>query len=221
LLTRASEGAPERLWLRADAQDSGRGRQGRHWESPEGNMFASTIVRLHSTDPEAATLAFVAGLAAFDAIRLIAPDIAIQLKWPNDVLNSKAEKICGILLERTGDAVVAGFGINLRSHPENLDRPANDLTTLGANPPPAQAVVEILADSFAIWLNRWRTVELGSIMRNWEAAAHAHGKALSVKLPDGTELQGLYAGLADDGALRLCLADGAIRAIHAADIFLI
>jgi BirA family transcriptional regulator, biotin operon repressor / biotin---[acetyl-CoA-carboxylase] ligase len=129
--------------------------------------------------------------------------------------------MCGILLERTGDAVVAGFGINLRTHPENLDRPVNDLTALGANPAPAQAVVEILADCFGIWLNRWRTVELGSILRNWDAAAHSHGKALSVKLPDGTELQGLYAGLADDGALRLRLADDDIRAIHAADIFLI
>jgi BirA family transcriptional regulator, biotin operon repressor / biotin---[acetyl-CoA-carboxylase] ligase len=221
LLVRASEGAPEGLWLRADVQDGGRGRQGRHWVSPAGNLFASTIVRLHSTDPEASTLAFVAGLAAFDAIRLTAPAIAIQLKWPNDVLTAKAEKICGILLERTGDAVVAGFGINLRSHPENLDRTVNDLKTLGANPPPAQAVVEILADCFATWLNRWRTVELGSILRNWDAAAHDHGKALSVKLPDGTEWQGLYAGLADDGALQLRLADGDIRAIHAADIFLI
>jgi BirA family transcriptional regulator, biotin operon repressor / biotin---[acetyl-CoA-carboxylase] ligase len=85
LLARVREGAPEGLWLRADAQDGGRGRQGRHWESPAGNLFASTIVRLHSSDPEAATLAFVAGLAAFDTIRLIAADIAIQIKWPNDV----------------------------------------------------------------------------------------------------------------------------------------
>lgn len=186
-----------------------------------GNVFASTIIRLHSSDPQATTLAFVAGLAAIDTIRLIAPDIAVQLKWPNDIITTKAEKICGILLERSGEAVVAGFGINLRSHPANLDRPVNDLASLGANPPPAQAVVEILADCFATWLNRWRTVELGSILRNWDAAAHPHGKALSVKLPEGTALDGLYAGLADDGALRLRLADGDIRAIHAADIFLI
>jgi BirA family transcriptional regulator, biotin operon repressor / biotin---[acetyl-CoA-carboxylase] ligase len=221
LLARAREGAPEGLWLRADAQDGGRGRQGRHWESPFGNLFASTIVCLHSADPEASTLAFVAGLAAIDTIRLIAPDIAVQLKWPNDILTASGEKICGILLERTGDAVVAGFGINLHSHPENLDRSTSDLLSLGANPPHAQAVVEVLADCFQIWLNRWRTVELASIFRNWDALAHPHGTALSVKLPDGAELEGLYAGLADDGALRLRLASSDIRAIHAADIFLI
>jgi BirA family biotin operon repressor/biotin-[acetyl-CoA-carboxylase] ligase len=221
LLNRVQQGASEGLWLRADAQDGGRGRQGRHWESATGNVFSSTIIRLHSADPQASTLAFVAGLAAIDTIRLIAPDIAVQLKWPNDIVTANAEKICGILLERSGDAVVAGFGINLRAHPKNLDRPVNDLASLGANPPPAQAVVEILADRFQVWLHRWRTVELGSILRNWDAAAHRHGKALSVNLPDGTTQQGLYAGLAEDGALRLRLADGDIRAIHAADIFLI
>jgi BirA family transcriptional regulator, biotin operon repressor / biotin---[acetyl-CoA-carboxylase] ligase len=221
LLVRVREGAPEGLWLRADAQDGGRGRMGRQWDSTSGNLYASTIVRLHPGNPDASSLAFVAGRAAFDTIQMIAPDVAIQLKWPNDVMTTNGAKICGILLERTGDAVVAGFGLNLRSHPKGLDRPVSDLLSLGANPPPAQAVVEILAECFAQLLLRWRTVELPSILRAWDAVAHARGKALSVKTPDGVVLEGLYAGLSDDGALRLSLADGDIRVIHAADIFLI
>ncbi len=220
-MVRAREGAPEGLWLRADTQDGGRGRLGRQWESASRNVYASTIVRLHPGNPDASSLAFVAGLAAFDAIQIIAPDIAIQLKWPNDVMTAGGAKICGILLERTCDAVVAGFGINLCDHPKGLDRPVSDLRTLGCNPPPAQAVVEILADCFAQLLLRWRTVELASILRAWDSVAHPHGKALSVKIPDGAIIEGLYAGLGDDGALRLRLADGDIRAIHAADIFLI
>ncbi len=221
LLLRAPEGAPEGLWLRADVQDGGRGRLGRSWESPSGNLFASTIIRLHSNDPASSTLAFVAALAAYDAIRVIAPDAGIQLKWPNDVLTTDGAKICGILLERSGDAVIAGFGINLRSHPKGLDRPISDLAVQGANPPPAQVVVEILADCFATWLSRWRTIELASIFRSWNAVAHIEGKALSVRLPDEQVLEGLYAGLGESGALRLRLASGEIRAIHAADVFLI
>ncbi len=221
MLLRAREGAPEGLWLRADAQDDGRGRMGRTWDSPAGNLFASTIVRINANDPPASTLAFVAGLAARDAINAIAPEVALQLKWPNDILAASGAKLCGILLERTGDCVVAGFGMNLRSHPVLLDRPATDLAAMGANPPPPQAVVEVLAECFANWLHRWRTVELASVLRNWDASAHASGKALSVKLPDGNVLEGLYAGLAEDGALQLRLANGDIRAIHAADIFLI
>jgi BirA family transcriptional regulator, biotin operon repressor / biotin---[acetyl-CoA-carboxylase] ligase len=191
------------------------------WVSPAGNLYASTILRLLPNDPSPATLAFVAGLAAHDTIKLIAPDVAIQLKWPNDVLSSKGEKLCGILLERSGDAIVAGFGINLVSHPANIERPVSDLRALGANPPAPQAVCEILADQFASWLQKWRQQPLTNLLRAWEAAAHPKGTALRVNLPDGEQVDGLFARLNDDGALSLRLADGAIRAIHAADIFLI
>ena len=221
LLTRAVQGAPEGLWLRADAQDGGRGRLGRSWDSPKGNLFASTIVRLRKTDPSPASLAFVTAVAVFDAVRQIAPQIGICLKWPNDILTRDGAKICGILLERTSDAVVVGIGLNLVWHPQNLDRKVSDLLTLGVTPPDAQTTVEIVAEAFARHLGIWRQSGLGAIVRQWEAHAHPRGTALSAKLPDGDELQGLYTGLDDDGALQLSLADGSIRAIHAADVFLI
>mgnify|MGYP001765055472 CR=1 FL=1 len=194
---------------------------GRAWISPPGNLYASTIIRLSPQDPSPATLAFVAGLAAHQTIRHIAPEIAVQLKWPNDILVSSGAKLCGILLERANDAIVAGFGINLAHHPENIGRPTTDLRALGANPPEAQAVCEMLAAFLEDWLRKWRQEPLSSLLRAWEAGAHPAGTALQVNLPDGERIEGLFAGLADDGALRLRLADGEIRAIHAADIFLI
>lgn len=221
LIARAAAGAPEGLWLRADTQDSGRGRMGRIWDSANGNLFASTIVRPGTGDPAASSLGFVASLAVFDTVRQIAPEVAIILKWPNDLLTADGAKICGILLERAGDAVVIGIGINLAAHPEGLDRPVTDLRARGANPPHPQAVVEILADYLKLWLDRWRIGGLEPILKGWQANAHVQGKALSVNLPSGECLEGLYSGLNDDGALRLRLADGEIRAIHAADIFLI
>lgn len=221
LLVRAAQGAPEGLWLRADAQDSGRGRLGRVWDSPTGNLYVSTIIRLRANDPPASTLAFIASLAAFDTIRQVAPEVAIQLKWPNDVLTQARQKICGILLERADDAVVAGFGVNLAFHPANLDRPVSDLRALGANPPAVQGVAEILADNFAILMHDWRTKPLPVLLRRWESAAHPVGTALQIKLPDGEEIEGLFNGLSDDGALKLRLASREIRAIHAADVFLI
>ena len=221
LLARAAVGAPEGIWLRADAQDGGRGRLGRIWESPQGNLFASTIVRLHDTDPAAASLAFVTAVAVFDAVRKIAPQLGIFLKWPNDILSQDGFKLCGILLERTSDAVVIGIGLNLVWHPQNLDRKVSDLLTLGANPPDAQTVLEIVADFFRRYLATWRQSGIAPIVRQWEAHAHPRGTALSAQLPNGEKLLGLYDGLDDDGALRLSLADGAFRAIHAADVFVI
>jgi BirA family transcriptional regulator, biotin operon repressor / biotin---[acetyl-CoA-carboxylase] ligase len=194
---------------------------GRAWDSTNGNVFASTIIRLGTGDPAASSLGFVASLAAFDTVQQIAPEVPIMIKWPNDLLTADGAKICGLLLERTGDAVVIGIGINLVYHPQGLDRPVTDLRTRGANPPHAQAVVEILADFLKIWLDRWRIGGLEPILKGWQACAHPQGKALSVNLPSGEVLEGLYSGLNEDGALRLRLADGEIRAIHAADIFLI
>lgn len=221
LLARAAQGAPEGLWLRADVQDGGRGRLGRSWESPKGNVFASTIVRLRDTDPAPASLAFVTALAVFDAIRQMAPHVDISLKWPNDILSRDGSKLCGILLERASDAVVAGIGLNLVWHPKNLDRKVSDLRTLGAIPPDAQSSVEIMADAFARYMAIWRISGIETIVRQWEEYAHPRGTALSARLPDGEELQGLFQGLDDQGALRLSLADGTIRAIHAADVFLV
>ncbi|WP_367271045.1 biotin--[acetyl-CoA-carboxylase] ligase [Sphingorhabdus sp. EL138] len=221
LLIRAAQGAPEGLWLRADAQDGGRGRLGRVWESPKGNLFASCIVRLRDTDPLPASLAFVAAVAVYDVVRQLAPQVDIILKWPNDILAQDGSKLCGILLERASDAVVVGIGLNLVWHPQNLDRKVSDLLTLGATPPDAQTALEIVAEAFARYLKIWRQSGLNIIVRHWDAHAHPRGTALSAKLPDGEEVDGLYSGLNDDGALRLRLADGSIRAIHAADVFLI
>jgi BirA family biotin operon repressor/biotin-[acetyl-CoA-carboxylase] ligase len=221
LLARTVQGAPEGLWLRADAQDGGRGRLGRIWESPSGNLFASTIVRLRDTDPSPASLAFVTAVAVFDAVRQMAPQVPICVKWPNDILTPDGAKLCGVLLERASDAVVVGIGLNLVWHPRNLERKVTDLLTLGATPPDAQTAVEIVAEVFARYLAIWRQSGVEVIVRHWEARAHPRGTALSAKLPDGEHLDGLYAGLNEDGALQLRLADGSIRAIHAADVFLI
>lgn len=194
---------------------------GRSWESRTGNLFASTIVRVHVSDPPAATLAFVAALAVYDAVKQIAPEVSVQIKWPNDLLSSDGAKLCGMLLERAGDAVVVGIGLNLVSHPQGLDRSVTDLLVLGAHPPHPQAVVEILANAFAIWLDRWRIGGTRGVAQSWQKVAHPIGTALIARLPDGSNQEGLYAGLSDDGALQLRLADGAIRAIHAGDVFLI
>ncbi len=194
---------------------------GRVWESPSGNLFVSTVVRLRPLDPPAPSLAFIIALAVVDTIKQIAQEVPVIIKWPNDILSADGAKLCGMLLERSGDAVVIGVGLNIVHHPEGLDRPVDDLKALGANCPQPQAVVEILANAFDIWLTRWRDRGLQEILKAWQTSAHPVGTALSVNLPSGESYEGIYAGLSNDGALQLRLADGSIRAIHAADVFLI
>lgn len=171
-------------------------------------------MRLHPGDPPAATLALVAAVALHEVTAAYAPDASIRIKWPNDLVAAQA-KLAGILLEREGEAVVIGFGANLAHHPDDIDRPAASLAALaGAAPEPA-AFLDHLAEAFARWLSAWRS-GLPAIRSAWLAAAHPVGTALST--PEG---EGLFEGLDETGALRLRLAGGEMRTVHAGDVFLI
>lgn len=209
----AREGAPEGLWLRADRQSGGKGRQGRQWESPPGNLYASTLVRLRPGDPPAPTLALVAAVALQEAVSLHADGVCI--KWPNDLIADGA-KLAGILLEREGEAVVAGFGVNLAGHPSHIERPVTSVAKLAGSAPQPDALLDVLAEAFARWLGRWRGEGLGPVCRRWLERAHPVGTPLVT-----SEGAGLFDGLDEYGALRLRLADGTSRVIHAGDVFLI
>ena len=213
-MEQARLGAPEGLWLRADRQTGGRGRQGRDWHSPAGNLYASTLVRLLPGDPPAPSLALVAAVSLHEATVAFAPEDRVTIKWPNDLLADGA-KLAGILLERSEDAVVIGIGANLAEHPTFPDRPTTSLAAMGAAPDRRQ-FLEVLADSFKRWLGRWRNEGLAPIRTKWLSAAHPVGTALST-----SEGEGLFDGLDETGALRLRLADGSTRVIHAGDVFLI
>ncbi len=213
----ARGGTHEGVWLRAERQSAGKGRQGRAWESPAGNLYISTLIRLRPSDPPAATLALVAAVALEEAVRTFG--VSAILKWPNDLLVEGA-KLSGILLERTEDAVVIGLGVNLAHCPEGLDRAATSMRVYGPAPDP-QIFAETLAESFGRWVARWRGEGLAPVRERWLARAHPTGTALTARLADGSAVDGLFDGLTRDGALILRLADGTQRVIHAGDVFLL
>jgi BirA family transcriptional regulator, biotin operon repressor / biotin---[acetyl-CoA-carboxylase] ligase len=193
---------------------------GRDWASPVGNLYASGLIRLRAGDPPAATLGFVAALALDKILSIYAPDAAFHIKWPNDVLAGGA-KLSGILLERAGDAVIVGIGVNLASHPKVVRRLTTSIAELTGTAPDPATFLDYLAEAFGDILAQWRTEGLGPILSRWQERAHPVGAPLSVSLPDGTSLDGVYEGLDPNGALKLCLADGAVRVIHAGDVFLV
>lgn len=202
----------EGAWLVADRQTAGKGRLGREWQDGAGNFMGSTVVRLRDGDPSPETLALLAGLAVRDAI---GPRIAAVLKWPNDVLVDGA-KLAGILLERAGDAVIVGVGVNLVKAPQVAGRTTTSLADLGSDVG-RDAFAAALAQQFATDLDRWRSYGLGPILSRWTAAGHPVGTPLEID-DQGRRLTGTFAGLTDTGALQLRLADGSLRAIHAGEV---
>lgn len=207
---------PEGEWLVAARQEQGRGRQNRAWESPAGNFHGSTLVRLLPTDPPAGTLALVAGVALIRAVEAAAPATGLILKWPNDLLFGSA-KLAGILLERQEDRIVAGFGVNLAHAPAVQGRETAALAAVALISP--EAFAPLLAAAVARELQRWREDPL-ALTALWLESAHPVGTALSVHVSAEEKLDGRFAGLAPDGAMRLTLPGGEERRIHAADVML-
>ena len=204
--------AVEGDWLVALEQDAGRGRQGRQWVSEPGNFFGSTIVRLGTGDPSPPSLSLAAGLALIEAIDVAIPDLPLMLKWPNDLMLGTS-KLAGILLERSGNRVVVGFGVNLGSAPMLNDRDAAALN--GALLP--QAFAPLLAGSFARMLSLWRTSNPDAFAQAWLARAHPVGTHLTVHGGSGDKVSGTFDGIEPDGALRL-RRDGDVDVIRAGDV---
>lgn len=194
-------------------QQAGKGRQGRTWVSVLGNFYGSTLVQLRQQDPPAQSLSLAAGLALVEAVDAAAPGQPLMLKWPNDAL-LQGKKLAGILLERSGDRVAIGFGVNLASAPQLPDRVG---ASLGGKLSP-QAFAPLLAASFARLLALWRQSEPASLARAWLARAHAIGTPITVHSSTEESVSGRFYGLELDGALRLRRDDGTVDIVRAGDV---
>ena len=218
----AREGADEGLIIRAERQTSGRGRRGRNWMSPPGNLYFSLLLRPNCRAATAAQLGFVAALGVAGAIDGLAPEISLRCKWPNDLL-ANGKKISGILLETEmaagdkPDFVILGVGLNLASSPRDTPYPATSLAEEGA---PGIGPAETLAGfakHFVDWLTIWREDGFALIREAWLAMAMGLGEPIQVRLERDT-LEGRFLDLDDDGALLLGLP-GSSRRIAAGEIF--
>jgi BirA family biotin operon repressor/biotin-[acetyl-CoA-carboxylase] ligase len=201
-------------WVIADRQTAGRGRRGRVWNDGSGNFMGSVLVRATG---DVQQLSFVAALALHDALSsLTGQPERFALKWPNDVLLDGV-KCSGILLERQGDALVVGIGVNLAHHPADTERPATSLAAAGLPVPSPPALLEPLSAAFERWRSLWQAQGFPPVRDAWLARAAGMGARVVARL--GTEApEGVFDGLAEDGALLLRLDNGQVRAIHAGEV---
>ena len=217
----AGEGGP--LWITALTQTAGRGRRGRNWESPTGNLAATYLCTTDKTAAEAAQVSFVAALAVAELADACVGASRVALKWPNDPL-VMGLKASGILVESGAFAagglwLAVGIGVNLVHSPKVAERPATSFAEHMQNSPPEpREALNLLAAAFDRWLVRWQAEGFAPIAAAWTARAHGLGEPCVARLP-GEEVHGVAEGLDPDGALRLRLDDGQIRRITAGDVF--
>lgn len=221
----ADDGMAEGALVWARRQEQGVGRRGRSWSSPEGNLYCSLILRPDCEPAEAARLSFLVALAIRKAIAgFLAPDIPLELKWPNDILINR-RKCAGILLESKMrsdgrmDYVIIGTGINIASYPEKTDGlAATSLFEADANLR-VEELLSAYAHAILELYMQWRQHGFDAVRQEWLAHATGIGEPITVRLASET-LHGTFAGLDRTGALILELGPQEKRLITAGEVFL-
>jgi BirA family transcriptional regulator, biotin operon repressor / biotin---[acetyl-CoA-carboxylase] ligase len=212
------------LWIVADEQSRGRGRGGRWWQSPKGNLYATLLMHTGVSAAIATQLSFVAALATYDAVAANLPrprSTQLTLKWPNDLLRDGA-KLAGVLLESVNApkggslAIVLGIGINVSKSPSLTERP---ITSMGLEPSAVTAVFETLVRSMEVWLALWQDGKgFAEIREAWLSRAHGLNGPVSVNL-SGSAIRGKFRGIDAAGALMLETEPGVVVTVTAGDIY--
>ena len=218
----AENGAPAGTIVWAKQQISGRGRRGRAWKSPIGNLYCSVILRPEVSPAVAAQLSFVTALALGEGLLdFLPPSAKLQYKWPNDVLID-GQKLAGILLEsQIGeqgnlDWLLIGTGVNVASSPVDTDRPATNLTRVGMKLSVTDVFTAYIR-AFATWLVMWETVGFEPVREAWLKRAIGLGEAIEVRLSNET-LRGKFETLDTSGSLVLTTPQGR-QLISAGEVF--
>jgi BirA family transcriptional regulator, biotin operon repressor / biotin---[acetyl-CoA-carboxylase] ligase len=219
----AADGAPEGLMVRAREQTAGRGRRGRAFVSPPGNLYLSLVLRPDTGPDRAALAGFAVSLAMAETIDRLAPQVpAATCKWPNDILVA-GRKVGAVLIEASStqgslDWLVVGMGVNLVSHPAIADYPAGDLAELGAPGITPDIFLGVLAERLDHWLDVWRRSGMIGLRAAWLARAAGLGQDIQVRL-ENESFGGRFRDLDTDGALMLDMDDGRCRRVTAGAVF--
>jgi BirA family biotin operon repressor/biotin-[acetyl-CoA-carboxylase] ligase len=217
-LRRIVDGAPSGDVIWARQQSGGRGRRGRLWHSPPGNLYV-TIVVPAPPDRLVGQLAFVAANGAGEAAReLLASPELLEYKWPNDLMLD-GRKLGGILIEAspTGQThlVAIGLGLNVDSAPSGLE--ATCLREFGVQVTVSE-ILRTVCRSIDQWYRVWRRDGFLPVRERWLEAAHRLGERLDVRFPNGTTLDGAFRGIDQNGALILEQSDGKTELIATGEV---
>lgn len=221
----ARNGAPEGAAVLADAQTRGKGRVGRHWESPGGvNLYTSVILRPMIQPQNAHNLTFVAAVAVAEAVSAFVPTRP-TVKWPNDILID-AKKAAGILMEMDSEPdrvhfVVMGIGINVNMRASSLPEPVGKIATSIIEKSGVETDRATVARSVYSSIEKWYKIYLeggfGPVLEAWKGYFDSAGKTVRVT-SFGSVRHGVCMGVDGDGALLLRSGTGAIERVISGDV---
>jgi BirA family biotin operon repressor/biotin-[acetyl-CoA-carboxylase] ligase len=224
LKQRARAGAAAWTVVLADAQTAGRGRQGRRWVSPPGNLYLSVLLRPSPASARWSVLPLAAGLAVADA--LAEEGLDPRLKWPNDVVVG-GRKIGGILAEATSstdglESVVLGIGVNVALRPPDLPADVAASVTCAAEELARSvdrwSVAAAVLRRLTVWYHALAHDRVGAVAAAWRARALPWWGRTVEALSGERRLRGVARDLDEGGALILDLEDGTRAVLHSGEV---
>ncbi|HIJ37518.1 MAG TPA: biotin--[acetyl-CoA-carboxylase] ligase [Rhodospirillaceae bacterium] len=213
---RAAAGAQHGLVVMASSQTAGRGRRGRQWESPPGNLHCSLLIDPGPNPGLAPQLAFVAAVALQSALAELLPAKSIQVKWPNDILCG-GHKIAGMLLELASPWVVLGVGVDIAEAPSGVLYPATSLRRHGSGAEPEDVLAGFCHYLLPLY-QTWRQEGFPPIRNAWLDRVGGIGCPMTVRPTAEQTVEGRFAGLDEQGALLLDRPDGKRITLVAGDV---
>ena len=213
LVDEARAGAPAGLVAVADHQTAGRGRLGRVWVAPPGASLLTSVLLRPALPPDRRhLLVTAAGLAMAEAVEATTGVVA-GMKWPNDLLVGD-RKLCGILAEAAGDALVVGLGVNVEwtDVPAELTAVATACNLEGGRPTDRRTLLDAFLLRYAA-----RLADLDAARRDYEARLVTLGRRVRVEQA-GHVLVGTARGIDDDGRLLVESAAGVVEAVAVGDV---
>ena len=218
LLERARTGAPAGQVLACELQSAGRGRRGNSWHAGlGGSLTFSLLWRFAQGAAGVSGLSLATGVALARALAAVGA-VGVQLKWPNDLLHA-GRKLGGILIEVQGGAAgscaaVIGIGLILRL-PGNLRdaiaQPVTDIASIAGGPVERNRLFACALLELEQMLTLFAQYGFAPLREEW-TARHAHqGKAVTLSSGAGKVVEGVAAGVAEDGALLIETVRGVER----------
>ncbi len=211
------------IWSKS--QSKGRGRTGKQWLSPAGNLYVSLLMKIDYNVRTASQISFIAAHALGEVISpLLAAGYKLHYKWPNDVLID-GKKLAGILLESVVGAkeknrlewLIVGVGVNIEEIPKDLPIPATSLENCGITGVSAKDLLTKFVDSFNSERSIWENQGFSSVKAAWLDRAYKIGEPIKIKL-GANEFSGIFHGINDGGDLEL-LVDGKTKLISSGEVF--
>jgi BirA family biotin operon repressor/biotin-[acetyl-CoA-carboxylase] ligase len=214
-----AHGALEWSLVVAARQTAGRGRRGRSWLSPPGNLYLSVLLRPGFSDRLVALLPLLGGLAVQEA--LASAGVDARVKWPNDLL-VRGRKLAGLLAEVGSDGpggsyVVLGCGVNVAEPPGSLGEAVTSVLEQTSQAPDLLELAGRILARLRVWYDSLARDGGSAILDEWyRKSVPWWGEEVEVRSA-GSTLRGTAVGLDERGGLRLRRADGGMVTVFSGE----